>query len=211
MTDPAPDAPAPRRSNLLRRMYAWTAAWADRPSCAWALFWIAFAEASFFPIPPDVLLLAILGAQPKRGLRMAAVCTAGSVLGGLFGYLIGFALEPAGNWLLGLFATEAQIARVKELYAENAFLAVLGAALTPIPYKVFTISAGFSRIQLGAFVAASVLGRGARFFAEGLALYLVGPRAKPFVERHLEWVSLAFFLLLVGGFVAVSLLGGQGG
>jgi membrane protein YqaA with SNARE-associated domain len=209
MTDPVPEAPPSRRPNLLRRMYAWTAAWADRPSSAVALFLIAFAEASFFPIPPDVLLLAIIGAQPKRGLRMAAVCTAGSVLGGLFGYLIGYAIEPVGNWLLGLFATEAQIDRVKTLYAENAFLAVLGAAVTPIPYKVFTISAGFSRISLGAFVAASILGRGARFFAEGLVLYFVGPRAKPFVERNLEWLSVAFFLLLIAGFAAISLLGAR--
>lgn len=195
-----------RRPNFLRRLYAWTAGWAERPSCTVALFVIAFAESSFFPIPPDVLLLAILGAQPKRGLWLAAVCTAGSVLGGIFGYCIGFAMAPVGNWLLGLFASEAQVVTVKQLYADNAFLAVLAAAVTPIPYKVFTIAAGFSRVNLGVFILASILGRGARFFAEGTLLYFIGPKVKPFVERHIEWLSVVFFLLLAGGFAAITLI-----
>jgi membrane protein YqaA with SNARE-associated domain len=187
-------------------MYAWTAAWAERPSAAVALFVIAFAESSFFPIPPDVLLIAILGANPKSGLRMAAICTVGSVLGGMFGYLLGYTLQPVGNWLLGVFATQEQIQQVKDLYNQNAFLAVLGAAFTPIPYKVFTITAGFSEINFAIFVGASFVGRGARFFLEGVLFRFIGPAAKPFIERHLEWLTVIFFVLLIGGFVAIKYL-----
>jgi membrane protein YqaA with SNARE-associated domain len=187
-------------------MYNWTRGWADRPSATTALFLIALAESSFFPIPPDVLLIALCGAQPRRGAWFALVCTLGSVLGGLAGYGIGYGLQGVGNWLLGIFATAEQIQHVKDLYQSNAFLAVFGAAFTPIPYKVFTITAGFAQIDLGVFTLASILGRGGRFFLVGGALYLVGPRMQPIVEKHLEWFTLAFFVLLVGGFAAIRAL-----
>jgi membrane protein YqaA with SNARE-associated domain len=198
--------PEPKKPNFLRRLYAWTQGWATHRSATLALFLISVAESSFFPIPPDVLLIALCGAQPKRALWFALVCTVGSVLGGMLGYLIGYSLMGFGEWLLSFFASQETIEHVKQLYQENAFLAVLGAAFTPIPYKVFTITGGFAAINFWVFVAASIVGRGGRFFLVSGLIYFVGPKIQPTVEKYLEWFTLALFALLVAGFICLKLL-----
>ena len=190
----------------LRRLYHWTIGWAERPSAGWALFAIAFAESSFFPIPPDVLLIALGIGKPKRALRFAAICTAGSVLGGIAGYGIGHLLTGPATDFLGWLATPTTIATVKSQFEENTFLYVAIAGFTPIPYKVFTIAAGIFDVNFPVFVAASVFSRGARFFLEAIFLKLYGEKAKQFLETKFEWVTIVGGVVLVGGFLAVKYL-----
>lgn len=200
-------APA-TRPPIHRRLYNWVLAWAESPYAAWALFLIAFAESSFFPIPPDVLLIALVLGDPRKAFRFAALCTAGSVLGGISGYVIGWGFWEATQSLFykipGLTpeAFEAQARR----YDEYGLAIVFVAAFTPIPYKLITISAGVFKISFIPFVFASLVGRGARFFLVATLLWRFGPRIKPIIDRHFEKLALAFGLLLVGGFLALKLL-----
>ena len=190
----------------LRRLYHWTIAWADRPSGTWALFALAFAESSFFPIPPDVLLVALALGRPTKSYRFAAICTAGSVLGGIAGYGLGLLLtEPATRFLHWL-ASDETIATVKRQFEENTFLWVAVAGFTPIPYKVFTIAAGIFHVNFPVFVAASVCSRGARFYLEAVAIRYFGEKAKAFLEKRFEIVTLALAVLGIGGFLAVKYL-----
>lgn len=196
-----------KRPHLLRRLYDWTVGWAQRPGSTWALFGIAFVESSVFPVPPDVLLLALSVGAPRRALWFAAVCAAGSVLGGMLGYAIGYgAWEVArGFFIPHLFSQEA-FDHVGRLYQGNAFLAILTAAFTPIPYKVFTVAAGVFHVSLPALVAASALGRSARFFLVAGAIYLLGAQVKSLIEKYFDWFAWALLALVVGGFVAVKYL-----
>jgi membrane protein YqaA with SNARE-associated domain len=195
------------RPNILRRLYNWTVAWADRPGGSWALFVIAFAEASFFVVPPDVLLIALSVGKPRAALRFALICSIGSVLGGMAGYAIG-----AGAWHLtrDLFIpwvfSQAIFDQVGELYRGNAFLAILTAAFTPIPYKVFTVAAGVFDVGFGVLVLASVIGRSARFFLVGGLIYLLGPQVRVFIERHFDRLAWALLALGIAGFVAVRFM-----
>ncbi len=195
------------RPNCLRRIYNWTVGWAERPGSGWALFGIAFIESSFFPIPPDVLLLALCVGSPKKAFRFATICAAGSVLGGMFGYLIGF-----GAWqsVKGLFIpyvfSQALFDKVQTLYQGNAFLAILTAAFTPIPYKVFTVAAGVFEVNFWTLVSASIVGRSARFFLVGGILYFFGPSVKALLEKYFDWAAWALLALGIGGFVALKFL-----
>jgi len=197
--------PAP--PHVIRRLYNWTISWAERPGGACALFGIAFVESSFFPIPPDVLLLALCVGAPKKSFRFALICSAGSVLGGIFGYLIGYA---AWHAVKGLFIpcvfSQALFDKVQVLYQQNAFLAVLTAAFTPIPYKVFTVAAGVFQVNFLTLVGASVLGRSARFFLVGGVLYCFGPPVKALLEKYFDWFAWALLVLGVGGFLAIKFL-----
>lgn len=207
MDQAAPEERGEKRPHLLRRLYDWTAGWAQRPGSTWALFGIAFVESSVFPVPPDVLLLALSVGAPRRALWFAAVCAAGSVVGGLLGYAIGYgAWEVArGFFIPHLFSQEA-FDHVGRLYQGNAFLAILTAAFTPIPYKVFTVAAGVFHVSLPALVAASALGRSARFFLVAGAIYLFGAQVKRLIEKYFDWFAWALLALGVGGFVAVKYL-----
>lgn len=207
MTDPAP-APAPVRSrNPIRRIYDWVLSWADTPYGVPALFVLAFLESSFFPIPPDVLLIALALSKPTRAWRFAAWCTLGSVLGGLFGYLIGYALwatfEP---YLINNVFSQANFDRVTAQYNEYGELAVFIAAFTPIPYKVFTIAAGVAKLNLLGFTGASLVGRGGRFFLVAMIIRLAGPKAKQFIDRYFNLVTIAGTLLLIGGFLLIKFM-----
>ncbi|MCX7827483.1 MAG: DedA family protein, partial [Verrucomicrobiae bacterium] len=134
---------ASRRPHLIRRLYDWTLGWAERPGGAWALFLIAFAESSVFPIPPDVLLLALCVGAPKKSFRFALICASGSVLGGMAGYLIGSAAwHIVKDFFIPFVFSQEAFEKVQSLYQGNAFVAILTAAFTPIPYKVFTVAAG---------------------------------------------------------------------
>lgn len=200
-------APANDRPHLIRRLYNWTIGWAERPGGAVALFCIAFVEASVFPIPPDVLLLALCVGAPRKSFRFALICSAGSVLGGMFGYLIGYAAWHAvkGFFIPYIFSQEL-FDKVQVLYNQNAFVALLTAAFTPIPYKVFTVAAGVFEVSFFTLVSASVLGRSARFFLVAGFLFLFGPPVKALIEKYFDWFAWALLALGVGGFLALKYL-----
>lgn len=198
---------APARSHVIRRLYNWTTGWADRPGGAWALFCIAFAEASFFPIPPDVLLVALCVGAPKQSLRFALICSMGSVVGGMFGYLIGYgAWHAVKELFIPYVFSQALFNKVEGLYQENAFVALLTAAFTPIPYKVFTVAAGVFGVNFLTLVGTSLLGRSARFFLVGGVLFSFGPAMKVLLEKYFDWFAWALLALGIGGFVALRYL-----
>ena len=196
-------------TSRLRRLYHWMMAFAERPYAEAALFVLAFIESSFFPLPPDPLLMAMGASRPARALRYAAITTVASVLGALLGYAIGALLmDSVGNWLLRLYDPEhAAWGQVEAWYAKYGAMALLVAAITPIPYKVFTIASGALALPLGPFVGWSLLGRGFRFGAEGVLLRFYGAPIVAWVERWFDVVAVGFTVLLIGGFVALRYLG----
>ncbi len=207
MDQAAPKVRAGERPHLLRRLYDWTVGWAHRPGSTWALFGIAFVESSVFPVPPDVLLLALSVGAPRRALWFAGVCAVGSVLGGMLGYAIGYgAWEVARGFFIPHIFSQEAFDHVGRLYQGNAFLAILAAAFTPIPYKVFTVAAGVFHVSFPALVAASALGRSARFFLVAGAIYLFGAQVKSLIEKYFDWFAWALLALGVGGFVAIKYL-----
>ena len=167
-------------------------------------FAIAFAESSFFPIPPDVLLMALAISAPHRALFYAAVCTAGSVTGGVLGYAIGYSFyEVAGKPIIEMYGVADKFAMVGEKYQENAFLSIAIAGFTPIPYKVFTIAAGVFHIPIPTLIGASLVGRAGRFVLVGGLIRLFGPTIREFIDRYFNILSIVFVVLLVGGFMIV--------
>ena len=205
-TEAVPAAPRVRSRNPIRRLYDWVLSWAETPYGVPALFVLAFAESSFFPIPPDVLLIALALSVPARAFRFAAWCTLASVLGGLFGYLIGFALwstfEP---YLVDRVFSRESFEMVTGKYNEYGFFAVFIAAFTPIPYKVFTVAAGVAQLNLVGFTLASIVGRGARFFLVAFVIRLLGPRAKRWIDEYFNLATVIGTLLLLGGFALIKL------
>lgn len=191
----------------IRRMYDWTVEKAARPDAEKYLAGLAFAESSFFPIPPDVLLIAMGFSNREKALRYATITSIFSVIGGIAGYLIGyFVFEAIGRPIVSFYHLESLVDVVQQKYEANAFLTVFTAAFTPIPYKLITIAAGLFRISFGPFMIASVLGRSARFFAVALVMRQIGPKAKPLIEKYFELFTIAFTLLLIGGFVIIKYL-----
>ena len=190
----------------VKRLYNWVLHWADTPYGVPALFLLAFAESSFFPIPPDVLLIALALARPKRALYFAAVCSVGSVLGGVAGYGIGYYFWDAiGQPIIDFYHAQVAFATVKLAYQDNAFIAVFTAAFTPIPFKVFTIAGGICEINLFRdLVLASTLGRSLRFFIVAVLFFFFGPPIKTFIDRYFELLTIAFTILLIGGFFAIK-------
>ncbi len=192
---------------ILRRLYDWTLSWANTKYGIIALFAIAFAESSFFPIPPDILLIALCLSLPSRAFWYALICSIGSILGGIFGYIIGFGLyDVIGAKIIDALGYQEYFTTVGNLFAENAFLAILGAAFTPIPYKVFTIAAGFWKINFITFLGASIVGRTARFFLVAGLIYYFGERIKSLIDRYFNILTLVFFALLVLGFIVIKYL-----
>jgi len=197
-----------RIRGLIRGLYNWTISWADHRLGGHALFWISFAESSFFPIPPDVLLIAMCFAAREKAMRFALICTAGSVIGGVFGWLIGYGLaESVAQPMLAFFdpsgVTQVKIA---EWYTEFGFYGILIAAITPIPYKVFTVFSGMMEYSLPLLIVASILGRGLRFFVVAAIIRAFGKTVRPFIEKHLEWCFVAGTVLLIGGFLVIKWL-----
>jgi len=192
---------------LVRRLYDWVLHWADTPYGAPALFLLAFVESSIFPVPPDVLLITLSIARPRRAWFYATLCSVGSVLGGMVGYLLGW-----GFWsLLDDFFfsyvpgfTPELFARVQELYAQHDFWVVFTAGFTPIPYKVITIAAGVFLINFPVFVLASTVGRSARFFLVAWLIRRFGPEIRAFVDRYFNLLSIVFMVLLIGGFLVIK-------
>ena len=193
----------------MRRLYDWVLHWAETPYAVPALFVLSFAESSFFPIPPDVLLIALCIGEVKKSYRFAFWCSVASVLGGMAGYGIGAFLWDVDalrnffyTWIPGV--NEANVAKVSGLYDEYNFWVVFVAAFTPIPYKVITILAGVCAINFPMFVIASAIGRSARFFLVAWLFRHYGPPIKDFIERRFALVTIVGTAMLIGGFVAIK-------
>ena len=190
---------------MLRKLYDWVLHWAETPYGSWALFLLAFCESSFFPIPPDVLLIALAVAIPKRSFRYAMICSAGSVLGGCLGYLIGWQfMAGIGERIIAFYGLTQKIDYIQSLYMAYDAWAIGIAGFTPIPYKVFTISAGAFHINFMVFVIASLVSRSARFFLVGGLIYIFGPKIQAFIDKYFNVLAVAFTVLLVAGFVVIK-------
>lgn len=191
---------------MLRRLYDKTLELAAHRHAVWALAGVSFAESSFFPIPPDVMLMPMVVAKRRKAWLYAAVCTIASVFGGMAGYLIGYGLfETIGEPILGLYDPE-RVAwdKFTQLYEEWGFWIVFAAGFSPLPYKVFTIASGVAALNFPIFVIASLLSRGGRFFLVSALLYWFGPPVRAFVEKRLGLVTSVFLILLVGGFAVIK-------
>lgn len=202
MTD---NAETLKRPHLFRRLYDWTLHWADTPYGTPALLLLSFAESSFFPVPPDVLLIALSLGRRRRALYYALVCSIGSVAGGLFGYWIGhFAWDILHPYFIPYVFGQEIFDRVVDYYNARAFLYLFLAGFTPIPYKVFTIAAGVCAIPLWILLTASIIGRSARFFLVGGLIFMYGERVRRMVDTYFDRLLWAFLLLGVLGFIAVK-------
>lgn len=190
------------------RLKAWVESFAAKPYATLALFLIAFVESSFFPIPPDVLLIALGVAMPTRAFWYALVCTAGSVSGAFLGYYIGYAFfETVGSKIVAFYGMTDQFQVVLDKYKENAWSAIIIAGFTPIPYKVFTIAAGFKEtIDLATLALASLVGRASRFFLVGGLLFFFGPAMKEYLDKNLEKLTVILGALFILGILAVKYL-----
>lgn len=222
----------------MRRLYDWVLHWADTPYGAMALFLLAFTESSFFPIPPDVLLIALVLGRRSKAFFYAAICALGSVTGGMFGWYLGHEFFGPVNsiiaWIVGpsawygvsgegaemvtlsgfdfyryaadhMAATQGSVfLKVKALYDDNAFMAVFTAAFTPIPYKVFTIAAGYFDVNIWTLALGSLIGRSMRFFLVAGLLWAFGAPMKRFIDKYFDWLALAFMVLLIGGFLILK-------
>jgi membrane protein YqaA with SNARE-associated domain len=192
---------------MLASLYARVMALAASPNAAWWLALIAFAESSFFPIPPDALLLPMALAKPRTAWRFAAICTAASVTGGALGYLIGFAVfDQVARPILDLYGYGPAFEAFQAKFREYGLWIVLIKGLTPIPYKIVTIAAGAARFDFTTFMAASVLTRGVRFFLVATLLHFFGDAVRDFVERRLTLVTSALAVGILGGFLALKFL-----
>tara|TARA_B100001245_G_scaffold16253_1_gene10779 strand:+ start:3516 stop:4190 length:675 start_codon:yes stop_codon:yes gene_type:complete len=195
----------PRR--WMRNSYNWVISWAERKQAEKALAGLSFAESSFFPIPPDPLLIAMVTARPHKWLRLALITTIGSVIGGIFGYIIGAGLqETVGKLIIDTYHLQEQFVTVENLYNEYTFLAVIVAGFTPIPYKLFSIAAGIFAINLPLFALASFIGRGGRFFLVAYLMHHFGRRYKDKIEKYIDILGFVFIALIVLGFIAVKVL-----
>jgi membrane protein YqaA with SNARE-associated domain len=189
----------------IKKLYDWVLHWAETPYAVPALLILAFAESSFFPIPPDVLLITLAIAIPRKSFKYAVICTAGSVLGGMLGYVIGMELMDAiGMPILTFYGATEQYEHIQGLYRQYDAWAVSMAGFTPIPYKVFTIAAGAFKIDFLVFVLASVAGRGGRFFLVAGFIYFFGPSIKNFIDKYFNLLTFIFFILLILGFILIK-------
>jgi len=202
-----PGSDSAARKGWIRRVYDWVLGWADSSYGPLALFILAFVEASFFFVPPDVLLIALCVGQSRRSLYFAAICTVGSVVGGVFGYFIGYQLfEVVGRPIIEFYDAGQAFQRVGDLYRANLVLALGTAGFTPIPYKVFTIAAGAFSVAFGPFVLISAISRGARFFLVASLIRVWGPQIRSFIDRYFNVLTVVFVVALVLGFVFLKYL-----
>ncbi len=192
---------------MLRRLYDWTMLQAAKPHALAILALVSFIESSVFPIPPDVLLIPMILAQRERAFWIALVCTVASVAGGFFGYLIGWGLyESVGVPILNFYGYLEKFTEFQAMYNDNGAWIVFFAGLTPFPYKVITIASGVTALDPVVFGLASVASRGLRFFILAALLWYWGPWIKGFIDRYFGWLTLAFFVLLIGGFALLKVL-----
>lgn len=195
---------------LLRGLYNWTMDKAAHPKAPWWLAFFAFVESSFFPIPPHPLLGLMCLAEPKKAIRFALICTLASVLGGLFGYMIGYFLyEAIGVWLISALGLTESFPVAACYIRDQGALAVFLAAGTPIPFKLMTITAGFIEMNLLTFTLAAIAGRALIFMVVGVLFQFFGAPIKAVIDKYLGTVTTIFVILLVGGFLLITQLGGS--
>jgi membrane protein YqaA with SNARE-associated domain len=192
---------------MLRRLYDWILEQADRPHAIWVMGAMSFAESSFFPLPPDFLLVPMMLADRRRIFWLATVATATSVVGGYLGYAIGYyAFDTFGHFIITTLASQAGFDSLQQKVDDYGFWAIAGKGLTPFPYKIVTIFCGFVHYNLLKFTLASILARSVRFYFEAIVLYRFGERGKVFIEERLTLVTAVAALvivLIIGGFVAI--------
>ena len=189
---------------MLRRLFAWTMGLAAHRRARWALAIVSFAESSFFPVPPDVLLVPMVLADRARAWMLATICTAASVAGGLAGYAIGvLAFEAVGQPILEFYGMIEAYEEFSATFNDWGWFIIFAAGLTPLPYKVFTITSGVTGLALPVFIAGSVISRGIRFFAEAALLRIFGEPIRDFIERYMGAVTVAFVVVLLGGLALV--------
>ena len=191
---------------MLRRLYDWAMGLAESRHAPAGLFAVSFAESSFFPIPPDVMLAPMVLAKPQKAYFYAALCTLASVLGGIAGYAIGYFLTPVGHWLLALMGHAEGDAQFRAWFDQWGLWVILIKGLTPIPYKLVTIAAGLAHFDLFTFIWASVVTRGGRFFLTATLLKYFGPAIRAEVERRLGLYTAIGLVVLVGVIVVVKVL-----
>ena len=200
------EAAEPR--SLLRRLYDWCLEAAHKPHAMWTMGAVAFAESSFFPVPPDFMLIPMSLARPERAYVMAAWCTVASVTGGLLGYAIGALLyDSVGHWLIEFYGLGGKVEAFRTSYAEWGAVIILLKGLTPIPYKLVTITSGFAGYNIWLFILCSVVARGGRFFVVAILLNRYGEWIRVRIEKHLGlWVGLAVGVLVLGFIVAFRMI-----
>src|SRR3569623_2069742 len=193
---------------MLRRIYDWCIAAADKPYALWLMAAVSFAESSFFPVPPDIMLIPMALARPQRAWIYAGVCTVASVAGGVLGYAIGFLLyDSVGQWLIGLYGYGDKVEAFRESYAHYGAWIILLKGLPPIPYKIVTITSGFANYNLGLFIVFSIIARSARFFLLAFLLHRYGEQARHIIEKRLGlWVTLGAAVVVVGIVATVYLI-----
>ena len=192
---------------MLRKLYDWTMDQAESPYALWVLAFVAFVESSVFPIPPDILMIPMVLAAPRRAWLIAGVATVASVLGGLAGYAIGyFAYESVGAPVLEAMGKGEAMEAFGARFNDVGFWAVLAAGITPFPYKVITIMSGFTGMNLATFVTTSIIARAVRFFLVAGLLATFGAPVRAFIEQRLGLVFTAFVIVLAGGFYALRYL-----
>ena len=186
---------------IIRSLYDWVLHWSGTPYALPALCLISFVESSFFPFPPDILLIAMTVAFPALWIQFAFFCSVASVLGGMFGYFIGYQfMDLIGNGIVEFYHLQAKFEKIGGLYDEHQGWAVAAAGFTPLPYKVFTLAAGAFKINFPTFVLASTISRSARFFLVGFIICKFGPPIKVWIEKYFNLFSIVFFILLILGF-----------
>lgn len=192
---------------FIRRLYDWTFSLAESKNALWALAFVAFIESSVFPIPPDVMMIPMILAAPRRAWLIATVATVSSVLGGLLGYAIGmFAFEQLGQPILAALGKADAMAEFNTRFNDLGFWPVLIAGLTPFPFKVITIMSGWTGLSLSTFVITAIVARAARFFLVAALLWKFGAPIRDFIEKRLGLVTIVFVVLLIGGFYATRFL-----
>ncbi len=190
---------------FLKRWYDKVLSFADSKYSQWALFLNAFSESSFFPIPPDILLMAMDTGNPKKSFRFAFITSIGSILGGIFGYGIGlFLFETVGKPIIEFYGLMDKFIEVGRLYETHSAWIVSIAGFTPLPYKVITITSGVWKINFIVFLIASAVSRSARFFLVSTLFYFFGPKIRDFIDRYFNVLTIVFTLLLIGGFLLVK-------
>ena len=196
-----------QKLSLLQRIYNRCMEWIQTPAGIWVLFFIAVAESSFFPIPPDVFLIALCIAVPKNSFKYASICAVGSVIGGALGYGLGLAfMDTLGQPILTLYGLEEKYSVVQELYRKYDAWAVGAAGFTPLPYKLFTITAGAFKINFPTFMLVSLAARSARFFLVAALIYRFGAPVQYFINRYFNILTIVFLVLLIGGFVLIKMV-----
>jgi membrane protein YqaA with SNARE-associated domain len=192
---------------IIKKLYDWVLHWAETPYAVPALFLLAFAESSFFPVPPDVLLIALAISISKKSFKYATICTVGSVLGGVLGYGIGLhGYEMVGRPIVEFYHGQEKMDMIKALYTQYGFWGILFAAITPIPYKVFTIASGVFKFDFWLFFVASIIGRSTRFFVVAGLIWKFGPPIRDFIDKYFNILCFVFMVLLIGGFFAIKFL-----